>query len=143
MLIVHTSFSSRISSALLFISPSPFCPIIMAVGNYADLRWILYCLQAGADRSECVRECARAIFLDNDYGEDLHLSLQPLMQPADESVFVLDYSTYHTVRGFPASSWYLNVTFFVKEEVRTALHENVLIIGADSHISPFNRKSLE
>ena len=28
-------------------------------------------MQAGADRSECVRECARAIFLDNDYGNDL------------------------------------------------------------------------
>jgi len=31
-------------------------------------------LQAGADRSECVRECARAIFLDNDYGKATDLT---------------------------------------------------------------------
>lgn len=29
---------------------------------------VVLCLQSGTDRSECVHECARAIFLNNDYG---------------------------------------------------------------------------
>ncbi|KAG0570492.1 hypothetical protein KC19_6G166500 [Ceratodon purpureus] len=42
------------------------CHFNPSAAAYTFMAWMQRL--AGADRSECVRECARAIFLDNDYG---------------------------------------------------------------------------
>ncbi|KAG0627825.1 hypothetical protein M758_2G230800 [Ceratodon purpureus] len=120
------------------------CHFNPSAAAYTFMAWMQRL--AGADRSECVRECARAIFLDNDYGNPWNDVACELWDAGDVSLAARFFqrakacSRYEVGAGhFP----YLNLAKLRLSESPIILERDGLLLDKSAQDTPSKEALLE
>jgi hypothetical protein len=120
------------------------CHFNPSAAAYTFMAWMQRL--AGADRSECVRECARAIFLDNDYGNPWNDVACELWDAGDISLAARFFQRAKACSRYEVGAGhlpYLNLAKLRLSESPSVLGGDGSVLNKNLHDTPSKEALLE